>query len=211
MPRACTPADYAQTGLVLKTAFDDDPTFGALFNRQQWESFGETFMRYLCWCLSASYGMTDVIEQGGGIGCAALWEPPTQSIGALVRFVFAFIFMLSNLGFSFTWRMIKMFMILEERRLHHAPAAHHLNVLGTDAAMQGKGLGSKVIRVGIARADAEGVPCYLESSNPRNVPFYQRHGFVVIEEIYPLKDDAAVPGDGPVTTLMRREVTKKAE
>lgn len=168
-------------------------------------------MRYMCWSLSMSFGMTEVIEHDGVIGCAALWEPPTLSFGALFRFLLFFAVMFWHTGVSLAWRMIKMFMILEERRHHHAPNAHHLNILGTDSGMQGKGLGSKVIRVGIERADAAGVPCYLESSNPRNVPFYKRHGFKVVEEIYPLKNDPLVPGDGPVTTLMRREVTKKGE
>ncbi len=34
----------------------------------------------------------------------------------------------------------------------------------------------------VARADADGLPCYLETENPRNVPFYQKHGFKVMSE-----------------------------
>ena len=30
----------------------------------------------------------------------------------------------------------------------------------------------------LARADADRLGCYLESSNPRNLPFYRRIGFV---------------------------------
>lgn len=30
------------------------------------------------------------------------------------------------------------------------------------------------------RADADGVPCYLETANEKNVPFYQKQGFSVI-------------------------------
>ena len=46
-------------------------------------------------------------------------------------------------------------------------------------------------------ADADGWPCYLESSNPRNVSLYLRHGFVETGEL-PLPD-------GPSLTQMWRE------
>ena len=34
----------------------------------------------------------------------------------------------------------------------------------------------------LARAGAEGLPCYLETQNERNVPFYERHGFEVVSD-----------------------------
>jgi ribosomal protein S18 acetylase RimI-like enzyme len=33
------------------------------------------------------------------------------------------------------------------------------------------------------RCDSEGLPAYLESTNPRNISLYQRHGFQVMGEI----------------------------
>jgi hypothetical protein len=32
------------------------------------------------------------------------------------------------------------------------------------------------------RADAEGLPCYLKTAQPGNVPFYQKLGFGVIAD-----------------------------
>ena len=49
----------------------------------------------------------------------------------------------------------------------------------------------------LADADAEGLPCYLESSNPRNVSLYLRHGFVETGQL-PLPD-------GPSLIQMWRE------
>ncbi len=48
----------------------------------------------------------------------------------------------------------------------------------------------------LARVDAERLPAYLESSNPRNIPFYERHGFEVIGRIQ--------SGATPVVTPMLR-------
>ena len=39
---------------------------------------------------------------------------------------------------------------------------------------------------GLRRADATGHPCYLETFEERNVPFYLRHGFdLVVDEATP--------------------------
>jgi hypothetical protein len=47
------------------------------------------------------------------------------------------------------------------------------------------------------RLDAAGLPCCTETSNELNVPYYQRHGFVVVGEgTYAL--------DGPRFWVMRR-------
>jgi len=62
---------------------------------------------------------------------------------------------------------------------------------------------SAIIRVGLQRADALGISCYLESSNARDVPFYEHHGFVIVEEYYHFEP---VNGDkGPVMFLMLRK------
>ena len=59
-------------------------------------------------------------------------------------------------------------------------------------------LGGQVIAPVLERCDVERVPAYLESSNPRNVPFYQRHGFQVVDEI-------VLEEGGPVLHTMWRD------
>ena len=101
--------------------------------------------------------------------------------------------------------------------LAHRFARHRSSLsqtLGSDALFQGKGIGSKLISHGIDRAETLNVPCYLESSNPRNVPFYERHGFKTVELWYPFEDAAAgtykdgdgnkLEGKAPLMTLMIR-------
>ncbi|MGH7928642.1 MAG: GNAT family N-acetyltransferase, partial [Candidatus Binatia bacterium] len=48
---------------------------------------------------------------------------------------------------------------------------------------QGKGLGSALMRHALARCDGEGKAAFLESSNPKNVSLYERHGFEVVGRI----------------------------
>ena len=81
---------------------------------------------------------------------------------------------------------------------HPAEPHFYLFILGTRAEAQSQGLGSRVIAPVLARCDADGLPAYLESSNPRNVPFYQRHGFRVVDEL-------VLANRGPVMHTMWRE------
>lgn len=73
-----------------------------------------------------------------------------------------------------------------------------LPLIAADPARQGEGLGTALMEAAIARIDADGRPAYLESSNPRNIPLYERFGFERIGEIR--------TGTSPVLTpMVRRE------
>ena len=63
-----------------------------------------------------------------------------------------------------------------------APEPHHyLTILGVDPEQQGQGIGGALLRPFLAEADRDGVVCYVETTRSRNVPFYERHGFVVAD------------------------------
>jgi GNAT superfamily N-acetyltransferase len=68
-------------------------------------------------------------------------------------------------------------------KVHPKEEHYYLEVLGTHQDRQSKGVGTAVITHTLDRCDAEGMPAYLESSNPRNIPFYARHGFETTGEI----------------------------
>lgn len=65
------------------------------------------------------------------------------------------------------------------------PQAPHwyLGVLATHPRHRGRRLGRSVMAAGLARAAADGVPAYLETSNPRNVDVYRSAGFEVVEHL----------------------------
>jgi ribosomal protein S18 acetylase RimI-like enzyme len=55
----------------------------------------------------------------------------------------------------------------------------YLPWFGVDGGQQGKGLGGELMRQCLAIVDEDHLPAYLESPNPRNISFYERHGFEV--------------------------------
>jgi GNAT superfamily N-acetyltransferase len=87
--------------------------------------------------------------------------------------------------------------LVEQMGQYHPTEPHwYLAALGVDVQRQGKGLGAILMKHALARVDREGATAYLESSNPRNVSFYERHGFEVLGRIQ--------SGSSPVITPMLR-------
>lgn len=68
-------------------------------------------------------------------------------------------------------------------RAHDPDEPHsHFGPLAVDAHLQGRGVGSALLRAYTGRLDAAGEAAYLETDKPENVAFYERHGFVVTGE-----------------------------
>ena len=63
-------------------------------------------------------------------------------------------------------------------RAHPQEPHFYLYFLAVDPAFQGMGLGSRILDATLKRIDEMGLPAYLENSNPRNTPLYERAGFL---------------------------------
>jgi GNAT superfamily N-acetyltransferase len=96
-------------------------------------------------------------------------------------------------------RMIPVALPLLNEMEHKHPTEPHwyLGVLGTDPIRQGRGVGAALITEITDRCDDAGLGAYLESSKPANVPYYERFGFKVTDEI-------TLP-DGPTMWPMWRD------
>jgi ribosomal protein S18 acetylase RimI-like enzyme len=89
------------------------------------------------------------------------------------------------------------------RALNEATEAVHprephwyLSVLAVWPDRRGRGQGSALLADSLRIVDDASMPAYLESTNPRNIPLYERHGFVVTADV-PISD-------GPSLTAMWR-------
>ncbi|MEH2502211.1 GNAT superfamily N-acetyltransferase [Bradyrhizobium sp. AZCC 1578] len=80
---------------------------------------------------------------------------------------------------------------------HHPHEPHwYLPLIAADPRWIGQGLGSLLMKHALRRCDEEGIAAYLESSNPRNISLYERHGFKITGRIQ--------SGSSPVVTPMLR-------
>ena len=64
----------------------------------------------------------------------------------------------------------------------HDEPHYYLSLLGTDPAHYGHGYGLGLLGENLRIVDAEGMPAYLEASNPANVPLYERYGFRQLDQ-----------------------------
>jgi ribosomal protein S18 acetylase RimI-like enzyme len=88
----------------------------------------------------------------------------------------------------------------------HPPDRHwYLETMGVDPAVQRQGLGGRLLEPVPEIADRDGVDCYLETADPRNVEYYARHGFVVENRALQV-----VP-NGPAHIAMRRRPRERKE
>lgn len=62
---------------------------------------------------------------------------------------------------------------------HPPEPAWFLQAMGVQPRGQRRGIGAALITPALALADAAGLPCYLQTSDPANVGYYQRFGFEV--------------------------------
>ncbi|OGD45336.1 hypothetical protein A3K69_02195 [Candidatus Bathyarchaeota archaeon RBG_16_57_9] len=95
---------------------------------------------------------------------------------------------------------LRRFMEMDTAEHERRPRTPHyyLAILGVLPRRQRTGLGSALLGHTLGRLDEEGMPAYLESSNPANVPFYERHGFRAVDKI-------RLSGGGPSELCMWRE------
>ena len=83
-------------------------------------------------------------------------------------------------------RWMSVFGHMGEAHQRLMPEPHdYLFILGVEPEQHGRGLGSAIL-ASLLNRRAHGRPCYLETFNPRNLPFYERHGFrVALESVVP--------------------------
>jgi ribosomal protein S18 acetylase RimI-like enzyme len=91
-----------------------------------------------------------------------------------------------------------LFKVFEQMAKYHPAEPHwYLPLIGVDPAHQGKGYGSALMTYALQQCDRDHAPAYLESTNPRNISLYRRHGFEVLGTIQ-------VGGSPPLVPMLRR-------
>jgi GNAT superfamily N-acetyltransferase len=171
--RGATSADLATITQTLASAFADDPLMEWLLQRtdRAEERLAPLFRGVASRALHEPGADVHVSADGAAV---AIWKDVgcwKASPGHLVR-------VMPGMIRSFRWRASLLLRGLATVERHHPEEPHrYLACLGTHGAAQGKGLGSTVLSRMLERCDEEGIPVYAESSNPRNLAFYFRHGF----------------------------------
>lgn len=188
MVRTATVQDRAIIGKALATAFAADPVIRWLM-RTPAPARDAAMFRILAAQVHAAPNGADVAVEHGYVVGAALWDPPCHSVPLGQALVAA-----PRLLAAMRWSGFRRAIVLEAAFTKARPVGSgwYLALLG--AVAPGQGVGSALLEHRLTSITG---PAYTESSNPRNVPLYQRFGFDVIKEI-------ALPEGGPTLWAMLR-------
>jgi GNAT superfamily N-acetyltransferase len=172
---------------TLVSAFVDDPVERWLFPDP--EQYSTHFPEFVAAFAGEAFGGGRVWGLGE-LSAVALWLPPgAQPDGDAIVAV---------LSRSVSAKQhADMFSVLDQMDEGHPRFPHwYLPWLGVRPAMQGTGLGGRLLTHCLTKVDGDHLPAFLETPNRRTVPFYQRHGF----EVTGIAQAGACP---PVTLMLR--------
>ena len=166
--RSATAADHDGVVDVIVMAFTADPTARWLYpDSRDYLRHCPDFMRAFGG-RAFEHGTAHFIE---GMCGAALWLPP--GVGPDEEAVTRVLKRTVDDG-----RHDEVFALFEQMDHYHPTEPHwYLPLIGVDPAHHRKGLGSALMKHALRLCDGDGLPAYLESSNPENIPLYERHGF----------------------------------
>jgi len=169
--RTATAADVEPTIAAMVLAFSADPPARWIYpDPSQYLIHYPNFVK--------AFGGQAFAHQSAyyleGYAGAALWLPPAvhpdeDALIALLRRTVAAPVLPDILA------------VLEQMSRYHPNEPHwYLSLLGVDPLHQNQGYGSALLRHALISCDHDHTPAYLESSNPRNIPLYERHGFELL-------------------------------
>ncbi|MDX2005933.1 MAG: GNAT family N-acetyltransferase [Meiothermus sp.] len=175
-------SEIPRAGEVLAGSFFHDPICVYMFPDE-----GER-ARLLPWHFTAfvRYGhlFGEVYSTAGRTDGVAVWLPPGEVEMSPDRVAQAGLDRAPEVLGTEPWERFNGVMgYLEQYHLQDVSPWHwYLPLIGVDASQQGRGLGAALLEPILKRAEAEGLPCYLETVEPGNLPFYTRRGFKVITQ-----------------------------
>lgn len=178
--RTATVADVPEATAVLTRAFLDKSPFDWMEPDpvRRARVMPVMFNTALRWMYPSERGL-EVFASGDRVLGIAAWAEPGRWKAPLWVSLRALPGMIRALGGLYHLAAYGKRGQAVEAALHGAhPAAPHwyLAILGADPDAQGKGVGTALMRSGLARVDREGLPAYLECLEPL-VTYYSRFGF----------------------------------
>jgi GNAT superfamily N-acetyltransferase len=165
-----TPADRGRVVATVVAAFVADPAFRYFFpDDATYERHAGVFAGYL-FDKRVRHG---TVWLGGDAAAVALWDPPRPPQDD-------------------SWQRVDLPADVRERIDQYDEAVHpllptepfwYLGVLARHPSHAGRGFGRLLMEAGVTAAHGDGLPAYLETTNPSNVDLYQRAGWEIVGDL----------------------------
>jgi GNAT superfamily N-acetyltransferase len=194
--RRATAKDIPRLRTVLADAFYDDPMLGWLIpdessRRARLRRFFEIELRHMAlprgqvWTTGELSGAALIMAPGA-------WRAPLRATTLEGRAFWPHLSRAARLG-----------MAMERRHGREVREPHYyVRDVGVLPDMQGRGLGSALMRPTLERCDEESLPAYLEASSEHSAALYERLGFQLVREL-------RVGGSPPLRLMVRPPRSEK--
>lgn len=191
-PRRATEADARAIAATLSGAFEADPLWSWAFPEDkrrpaQYEAFFALFVES-----AIPNGWVWTVDPAAAV---AVWTPPGKSELSEEAEARVEPFLIAELGDHA--KPVLQVMEQFESAQPEDRDFYYLSLLGTHPDRRGRGVGMELLASNLTQIDAEGMPAYLESSNPANNARYERLGFE------PRTEFSTPDGQHTVTTMWR--------
>ena len=191
--RVATPRDLDRATETIALAFATDPVWSvALASPDGRTDHLATYWRIFVEAAQVQDGVW-LLDDGAAV---SVWIPPggheldgaaSARLDAFNRAIF---------GSAGAAELEDLFERFEANHPRSDPHAY-LSLLATHPRRRGEGIGQALLADNLGRWDADGVPAYLESTNPANDHRYERLGFQRVGGFTTVRDGA------PITTMWR--------
>jgi ribosomal protein S18 acetylase RimI-like enzyme len=173
-----TPAQKAEAGAIIVKAFQNDPIGSYITPDATKLTYFLSWFGNTALTLGGKFGQVYTTPSTSGV---AVWFPPGHTELSLWGLLSNGIIPPFKVGLTALRRFLTLMDFASQVHRTYVPQKHwYLLVLVVDPASQGQGMGGRLIQPILTKADAEGLPCYLETTNPQAVPFYEKYGFKTI-------------------------------
>lgn len=190
---------FGEALTTLERAFVNDPVYAWLFPDPRRRSLGVRLLHRVVLEYGVRHGRVMDSHQGKAV---AIWITPGYGISAAGMIRCGILTVPYRVGLGRFARLAGAHAAMERFHREHMPEPHwQLLMLGVLPGWQRRGLGSALVEEGLDRAGQAGCPCYVETCDERNLPFYRRHGFRVL-------GSAPLGPGGPAGWAMRRDALR---
>lgn len=176
--RVVTAGDLDVAAALLARGFYDDPLWAWAFpSETERHAQQQVFWRF-CVEEAIRYPWTFLAADDRTTTC---WIPPSGS-ELSEQGAEQFELLLRDLLGDGAVPVLALFETLDAHHPHDEPH-FYLSLFATDPEARGNAFGQSLLRHNLEQIDLLKASAYLESSNPRNIAMYERHGFAVVQRV----------------------------
>jgi ribosomal protein S18 acetylase RimI-like enzyme len=172
--------DLSKLAHVLALSFKEDPVLSWIIRQdnKRLEALTDLFT----FCLNDAYQGGAETTTSDLMACAIWFLPRRENRSVSLSWIPMLPRYLYWAGLGRMGRFLSFVDACEVKRPREPH--YYLDSIGVDPDHQGKGYGSMLLKYTLDHIDSVGLPAYLESSNARNNPLYESHGFRTLSEIH---------------------------